>query len=342
MTTRSRSLDALVAQLDPVPGHRLPALDRRARADLDAVLATGPAPVAVPAHPRARRLRLLPAPVAVALAAALALVLVVLWPSAGPASRVLGGGGQAFAATPPPLQYRPLPGAPSARTLLEQIAARTAALPADTGTGRYAHLVTDGWSLWTTVDGKRVTSEVVPQSGESWTAEDGSGRVVETTEEPGERPRREDTRYGPGEQYADPALRSLSADDDELRRQLEVGHPVANGPAERLVAVEDTVRAVPLQPAVRAALLRYLAATRGLSVTGAVTDRAGREGIAFSLDSDYSGLPTRYTVVVDPGDGRVLASEDTLTTTAGQLDVPIPSVIGYEVHLSADYSDRLD
>ena len=135
-------------------------------------------------------------------------------------------------------------------------------------------------------------------------------------------------------------LRSLSTDDRILARQLELAHPPENGPAERLVAVEDAYAQMPLPPAVRAAVLRYLASTPGLTLTGAVTDRAGREGVAVSVESDHSGLPTRYTMIFSPDDGRLLASEDTLTTTAGQLDVPVPSVLSYSVTLAARYTDQ--
>jgi hypothetical protein len=35
---------------------------------------------------------------------------------------------------------------------------------------------------------------------------------------------------------------------------------------------------------------------------GEVTDRAGRRGVAIGFDSSNSGLPTRYMLIVDPGD----------------------------------------
>jgi hypothetical protein len=116
---------------------------------------------------------------------------------------------------------------------------------------------------------------------------------------------------------------------------------VENGPAERLVAIQDAYRSMPIPPAVRAAMLRYLTATPGLSVAGTVTDRAGRAGIAFALDSDYSGLPTHYVLIIDPQTGQLLADEATLTTSAGKLNVRIPSVIDYEIFLSATYTGHI-
>jgi hypothetical protein len=96
---------------------------------------------------------------------------------------------------------------------------------------------------------------------------------------------------------------------------------------------------MPLPPRVRAAVLRYLAATPGLTVTGPVTDRRGRNGIGFSIESAYSGLPTRYTLIIDPRDGRLLDDEQMLTTSAGKLNVTVPAIIGYTVLLSAAYTD---
>jgi hypothetical protein len=97
---------------------------------------------------------------------------------------------------------------------------------------------------------------------------------------------------------------------------------------------------MPLPPAVRAAVLRFVAATPGIRLTGHVTDRAGRPGIAVSLDSDYSGLPTRYTLIFDEHDGRLLGDEEMLTTTAGKLNVPVPSVIGYTTYIDGHYTDN--
>ncbi|WP_203888102.1 RNA polymerase sigma factor [Planotetraspora kaengkrachanensis] len=74
----------------------------------------------------------------------------------------------------------------------------------------------------------------------------------------------------------------------------------------------------------------------GLRYEGTTTDRAGRTGRAFSLDSDHGGLPNRKTLIVDPADGRIVDEEETLTETAGRLGVPIPSVISYTVYLEAD------
>ena len=115
---------------------------------------------------------------------------------------------------------------------------------------------------------------------------------------------------------------------------LGVGHPTANGVAERLVAVTDLWKQQAPPPALQAAMLRVLATQPGLVNRGTVTDRAGRTGVAVSIDSSYTGLPTRYTLILDPTTGMLLDYEEMLTTTAGKINVPIPSVVSYTVWIN--------
>lgn len=61
-------------------------------------------------------------------------------------------------------------------------------------------------------------------------------------------------------------------------------------------------------------------------------------GQAFSAESSRSGLPTRYTFIVNPSSGTIQGQEEMLTKTAGKLNVPVPSVIGYTVYLKAQHT----
>lgn len=339
MRTTTREAAAMLRVADPVPD--APGLDGRAEADLQRILASVAAdPAPGTQQPSRSRSRLL-------VAAAAAVVAVVL---AGVASSGLGlpsGGSPAYAATPDqltvlsPVSAAGLPADADAATVLNAIAVRTAALPDDTGSGRYARMETEGWALWTRVDGDQVTSEVVPQRSTVWAARDGSGRVVTRRDGPGSDTSTTDRALAPGERSFMWPLGSLSSDDAELARQLEQGHPVENGRAERLVAVMDLAAEQPLAPPVRAAVLRYLARTPGLAVDGIVADRAGRRGVAVHVDTTMSGLPERRTLIVDPNDGRILGAETLLTSDAGKLNVPVPSVISYNTFRSARYTDEL-
>src|SRR5690606_39886552 len=51
----------------------------------------------------------------------------------------------------------------------------------------------------------------------------------------------------------------------------------------------------------------------GVVSLGEMTDRAGREAMAFATDSTASGLERRHVLFVDPDDGAVLAYEEILT-----------------------------
>lgn len=334
---------ALLAAVNPVPHD--PGTDRtldmRARADLAAILtslrdeesshAQGP-PLSTKRHWCRRAV--VAGAVAVVTAGVLGAGMMGRAPWAGPDT--------ARAATPAALTYRPVPGGADAPTMLRTLAAQVRQLPRDDGHGRYANVTVREWSLWTRVDGRQVTSEVVPLERRSWIADDGSGRLSTTVLRPGASPRTTTEVYGPGGLSMMWPAGSLSGDPRTLAEQLGRGHPAGNGPAERLVAIEDAYQAMPLGPSVRAALLRYLADTPGLLLTGQVSDRVGRPGLAVSIDSDYSGLPTRYTLIVDTTTGALIDSEETLTSSAGKLNVTIPAVISYTVFLGSRYTSRTE
>lgn len=333
---------------DPVAGVT-PELDERAKTDLARIVATprqAPA-VAAGSHRRRSLQASIPRPrlaftvLAAAVLAVVAIALAAVFPG--------GGGRAAYAATPAELAV--LDGAAfaaaglgstaTAPQLLEVIAGRAATVPDDTGAGRYARIQTESWDLFTRVDGEQVTSEVVPQATTTWTAADGSGQTTRSYLWPDG-----DTDTERTERPAGPALLwplgSLSSDPAVLAQQLEVAHPVGNGPGERLVAVQDLYREQPLIPQARAAVLRYVAATPGVEVTGMVLDRAGRTGLAVHLDNNLGGLPNNKTMVIDPADGRVLAAETRLTETAGALNVRVLSVISYESYPEAAYVDDVN
>lgn len=69
---------------------------------------------------------------------------------------------------------------------------------------------------------------------------------------------------------------------------------------------------------------------------------AAATGRAFGLDSSYTGLPTRYTLVVDEATGAILDYEQMLTTTAGKLKVQVPAVIGYGLFETSERTSSMD
>jgi hypothetical protein len=341
----------LLGPLDPAL-RQPPGIDTAAfEHDLARILASDrmaePLTAARPARsPRPTRRAWLATGLAAAALVVVALVGVVGLPGAHPQA--------AYAATPPALHYSGAADGVSARSELLSWIARTKALPA-AQPARYQHLLITTWSLTTRIDNRMVTSAVVPVTTETFRAADGSGRISRHYDPPLFSSTADRERWqqagSPGDntalQRADyaagglPHLFATAAPSDPaaLSAWLMAGHPSQNGPAEVFIAATDLVKEQVLEPSQRAALLAVLAAVPGLQADGAVVDRAGRAGEAFSVVSDFSGLPTRYTLLVDSASGQLLGMEQTLTERAGALNVPVPSVIEYETYRSADYRD---
>jgi hypothetical protein len=318
-----------LARLNPVP-KRQPAphalkLDDRALHDLNKILAS---PLGLSATPRRTGFRWTWA-AAVAAAVTIGITCAVV--------SHLGDGAVAYAATPEPLHYIPIAGTSSPTQLLDDIASRVAQRPNDIGSSAVANVHVKEWNLGTRVEGRLVESSVVAKEVNKWVRTDGAGRVVTSYSDANLTGAGSDQSFGPGQLGLQWPLGSLSSEPQPLKEQLAIGHPVENGPAERLMAIKDAYLEMPLPPSTRAAVLRYLAATPGLRIDGEVSDRLGRPGLAFSVDSDFSGLPTRYTAILDQASGRLLDFEEELTTRAGKLNVPVPSIIGYTVFLESKY-----
>jgi hypothetical protein len=248
--------------------------------------------------------------------------------------RVAGRGGSALAAIPAPLHFvTPGPGAPSGRQELLRLAraaARQPATPSDHP--RYAYTETRGWYLDSSIGGGHTSSWIANDSSQSWLAPDGSGRGRTVRQEPDGSRNVDDFRDPAGH----PLLR-LSTDEAVLARQIARGWPMRDGPVERFVALTDLTGEQPIGAHAESTMLRLLARTPGLINSGTVIDRAGRHGVAVSLNSAYTGLPTRYTYIFDPHTGRLLGEEETLTGNTGKLNVPTGSVISYTTYLASGW-----
>lgn len=238
-----------------------------------------------------------------------------------------------FAATPAALstEYPPETEDPAAE--LAQLASVAAQTPDDVGAGDIAEVRIKSWSLFTRVDGRQVVSEVVPMRTTTRTFADGTATVDQSYFYNGEKNDRFTTAGA-----LDYPLRGLSRDPAKLAEQLKVGQPAENGTAGLFDSIVVANRQMPIEPPVRAALLRVLAKAPGVSSVGSLDDRNGRPGVGFVTDSDYSGLPTRYMLIFDPEGGRLLGYEETLTTSPGKLNVRVPAVINYQVFERSQYT----
>jgi hypothetical protein len=227
-------------------------------------------------------------------------------------------------------------GAASGSGLLRQLAAIAVAQPSRPvpRKDRYAYVKTSDWYLVSGDTGPGV-GKVSPQTTQSWAGPTGLTHTIHVTGS-ASHPEIDDFRS------KDPPLLTLSTDPAVLADQLAVGHPRSIGPVEQLVAFTDTAIHQPIRPAVQAAILRLLAKIPHLVNRGTVTDRAGRHGVAVSLDSDYSGAEERYTLIFDPHTGRLLGYEETLIGPPGMLHVRRGAVLAYTTLLAARYVSKVD
>jgi len=338
------------APLDPAAGdHDLPGPGTR-RSTLEAILASplDTRPDRASAHRRRPISRWVTAVTAAAGLTVLAAGLFAVHHRNRPADVVPPDGS---VATPVLLSYQSPAGESGARERLLAVADAAAARPAPSPADLPEHLRIRSWSLFTRIDDRRITSAIVPVDTELWRASDDSGRMVQRYGEPqfpNDGARRSwdppsgldqtrTERYGAGEFPAMWRDRPPAAT-DSAAAWLRIGHPPENGPAETIVAVTDLARERVLTPGERAAMLRVVAALPGLKYHGSVEDRVGRTGVGFSVDSAYSGLMTRYMLIVDERTGALLGHEEMLTRTAGKLGVAIPSVVSYEAYLVRNYA----
>ena len=301
--------------------------DAGGRMTLERILATRPA--------RSGKATLRDAMVPIAVWGAIAATLVFV------VARMVIVGVPALAATPSPLAYHLPARAPSGREVLLHLAAVAARQPTTTAPrGPYAYVRTAGWYLDTRVNGAQSVSKVLASMTETWTTKNGSDHVI-TRRAPGNGSHVSASALGPVTgRYSGsngPPLLPLSNDPTKVTRQLDIGHPRSIGPVERFVSLTDLALIQPIPSRAQSAILRVLARSPGLIDSGEVSDRAGRHGVAVSIDSAYSGLPTRYTLIFDAHTGSLLGEEETLLGDPGALNVRPRAVIAYTAYLASGY-----
>ncbi len=116
-----------------------------------------------------------------------------------------------------------------------------------------------------------------------------------------------------------------------LAGQLNGIQPFLMGPQAAIRAVADVYAWHHPDRDLRAALLRVLCDTDGLLWQGNTVDRAGRSGVAISVDSDNGG--TRDIAVFDEHTGRLLAHQTTRLRNPAGLSGPTPSLVRYVLYL---------
>ncbi|MEV0269897.1 hypothetical protein AB0H43_14055 [Hamadaea sp. NPDC050747] len=104
-----------------------------------------------------------------------------------------------------------------------------------------------------------------------------------------------------------------------------------------IAAAVDMLREHHLNPRQRAALLAILADMPAIKYRGTTTDRAGRAGEAFSLDSVLSdGSTITDLLIIDPGDGTLLGYDKVLLTPAPGSELDPMTVVETTIFLESD------
>lgn len=272
------------------------------------------------------------------------------WTTTSPALPSAHPGASVSASTTPP--------PPTTRVRLLAAADRLTATPGDHTTGRYEYRHTRTWMLTTTgrPAPRPMTTIVTARDDRRWVAGDGSGTVTAIEPrpdytlagaDPGYRSTDAEfrgetatTRRHPAGELAGSVTAAIPTDPAELARTLDALDPTRTGPEATIIDVQDlySARYVP-QPA-RAAVLRMLAATPGLTFHERVTDRLGRTGFAVSLDTDTRDAPAlHHRLTFDPTTGQLLAYQQDLTAPEPDLHVPPGRVYLYHLFLEQHRSN---
>lgn len=245
-----------------------------------------------------------------------------------------------YAATPPLLDVSPV-SQPREELLLDlsQKAMRDAESPTpDPGVTKIS---AQAWSLVVMSDGERQTANVVNLDYDITVQPDGAVHQVVTagpSVDADDRPVTEGVP-APGELMSEeewsagsPELRftePLPPESDQLPAYFAEAYETAELPDAALIitSVAELMRQRQLSPAEEATVLEYFARDADLTVVGAVTDRLGRDAIAFSAVHEEDSSYEEYLLVA-PDSGRILAVE-THYIARGRTDIPSPSVTGY-------------
>lgn len=333
------STKALLGPADPARGVRIPPPPARA-VDIIA-LAEATAEIDAPSGLRRRRI-LVPIAAGVATAGLVATGLVASGLTGADRSNVTAD--QTTGPTPTlgpvirPVAFQIDQRPPGAGDQLRALAARLAPSRCDTTTGRYTFVHTIGWNaVFDDLPGGKA-QRIIPSERREWSAPDGSARI-RTTLLPTVYPNEESYQYFQKHPVEPTATHTPAAEVDDLpANPNRTKPPLPTDPAEIAKRIDGknpfrTVRgwssgyAVPL--ATRAELLRILAKTPGVVWRGETTDRAGRKGVAVSLDNGK----TEDVLIFDPRTGEMLAWDE--------VERPTDTVAGATLVLGCEHTDQL-
>ncbi|WGD37696.1 sigma factor-like helix-turn-helix DNA-binding protein [Lysinibacter sp. HNR] len=116
---------------------------------------------------------------------------------------------------------------------------------------------------------------------------------------------------------------------DEMRKYLEKNYGITdkNDPIDYMNATQALLGEWTLTPREHAAILKLFASFQNFTLVGEVTDRGGREGVAFRLTSPNHSRYQRL-LILGKTSGRIISSE-TIYIGGSDIGLPAPSVVNY-------------
>jgi hypothetical protein len=321
-------LDAELRAANPSELRRTTPLTLRAEADLAALLAS-PASQLAPARVARRRLGGR-APTVAAIAVTIALSAVFVVSDLGPPT-------PASVAAPPLLEATGAQGDP--KPALEELAA-IAAARGDAPSSMDQVIRYEAWSAQLEVGATATSAFVQPEVVERRCNSDGSGyweaRAGDVrygsapdnapAERPGELLRRDEFAAGEFPMAFDEAPPTGARDlDAYLRAEWGLGETAES--FDYFLAIEGLRLEWRLSGAQTAAVLELLAARSDLTLAGRVTDRLGRDGVAFETVRSDGAL--RSILVFSPETGMLLSTESVYLGGIPDLELDYPTVTNY-------------
>ena len=218
----------------------------------------------------------------------------------------------------------------SSADLLRHLAAQAERQPPAPGSGAYEYVKSRNWFL----SSARTTDGTILDQGwtaeierEQWRDETGAGRLDSLEDGV-----QQSSILHP-DVFPRPRLDADTRSVSELRSRL-LAAGSGRTPQQWFSEYRDTWTSQIVSPELQAAYLGVLADQPGIDVLGAVTDRAGRAGIAVATQAG-----DRKTVLIfDEATGALLGYEEIATGVgATEFPVPLPSTVSYIVWVAQGY-----
>jgi hypothetical protein len=233
--------------------------------------------------------------------------------------------------------------------------AAAARLAAPRGRGPYEYTHTRYWTLGSPLTQKSESWSLLPGEMRRWLRTDDESGRISVRDKLDDEPR--NAYYGPRELPGPPLCPPA---DPASPPQPDCPIEVLEDPAAfayvlgldgRTESMTNTGRVSPLgsanhlawfrvpTPLVLASLWTAIAGIPGITYAGRVTDRAGRNGEAFSMEFDAGLGPAVDTIIADPVTGAVLGFERTLKRLTNPefmseklpVNIRTPAVVDYWV-----------